>query len=122
MRPSRFIVASASLAFCVLVASTTSSTTNAQPAQQIAAATVSHGIEQQAEPGYDYIALDTDGDRQFDDDDHDNVPDHWFKVAVTFLDRCGAVGLCAFRPPGWGTLICAAAPLYRCLKAYGVIQ
>jgi len=120
MRPNRFIVASASVAFCVLVASTTSSTTSAQPAQQ--AALVSQGIEQQAEQGYDYVALDTDDDRQFDDDNHDNIPDHWFKVAVTFLDRCGAVGLCAFRPPGWGTLICAAAPLYRCLKAYGVVQ
>lgn len=117
MRPSRFIVASASIAFCVLAASTMSSTTNAQPTTA-RPSTVPAQLQQQDDDDPIYIALDTDGDRRFDDANRDNKPDRYFKIAKKFVMACGPIIGCAFAPPGFGQLICAVPALFTCLDAY----
>lgn len=121
MRASRVIIATSTIAFFALVASTTAATT-APPSvprePSPSAASVAVTQLQQNDNEELWVALDTDGDRRFDDANRDGKPDHWFKVAKKFVINCGPLIGCLVTTQGVGLLFCATPSLFQCLDAY----
>ena len=113
MRVSRILLATSSVAVCVLLASTTGS---AQPS-----ATPSVTQLQQQGDYYVDVAQDRDRDGRPDDDDHNNIPDRSFWVLAKFVLSCGG-GLALCTAPGWTAYICLGTAVMNCADRYKKIQ
>jgi len=101
---------------CGLVATTTASADSAPTARSGGSSSVQP--VQQDEDQLVWVALDSDGDRRYDDANRDGKPDRWFKVAKKFLKNCGGLLSCVLTPPGWPMLLCALPQVFTCLDAY----
>jgi hypothetical protein len=106
MRHNRVIVATASVAFVVVLASTS----NAQPQTQ--------PLPLQQQPQRYEIALDSNEDNHPDDRDGDGTPDRWVDALFTCATSCGlylsSAKACAVLGPV--VYFCAGLAIYKCLR------
>jgi hypothetical protein len=103
MRIRSVLIATSSIATCVLLASTTGSAT------QTRAPTQQRAVE---------VALDANGDHRADDRDGDGIPDRYLDAAFTCATSCGlkltAAEQCAILGPV--VYFCVGYAVYRCVK------